>query len=427
MIHPTSSLRSLISRITTAFLAAVILASYASTVVLAADNDFYAGNDIILYDKNAVACSTNTSSTTNPSNVTGSDIAEKVFNFLTSTTFKGLDGKAMNAVQAAGALGNFQHESGMNPAQKQIGGGGGRGLAQWDDRAAALFAFADSKGKPWTDLDVQLQFIKKELDGSEGTNLVSKGFMTVSTPEDSAFVFEAYERAGVKAYADRKKYAVEYYARFGGTVTNTKITNAFVGGCRYSGNGPVGDYMDNSAFTSYSQCSNESNGGGVWGDRTDSHGQTMCNVGCGPTSLAMVIRNMTGSNVTPEDMRKHYNENKLWASFGSGPDAQRSSAEKWGLRTEDFDPRDLDAYKKIFASGGLAIVGGQGAEPFYAGFGHYVVVRGITEDGKFRVSDPGRGYVKDYDINTFMAGASRRVSNATAFYSTAASASTTDS
>ena len=67
-------------------------------------------------------------------------------------------------------MGNLQRESGLNPAIIQSNGAGpAAGLAQWENynnksqRWAALNAYAQSKGKDWTDLGSQLEFIDSEL------------------------------------------------------------------------------------------------------------------------------------------------------------------------------------------------------------------------------------------------------------------------
>src|SRR5262245_52374876 len=59
--------------------------------------------------------------------------------------------KGLTDEQAAGIVGNLDHEGGMNPEQHQIGGGPGRGIGQW------------SKGERWdtTPGDNVVDFAKK--------------------------------------------------------------------------------------------------------------------------------------------------------------------------------------------------------------------------------------------------------------------------
>jgi hypothetical protein len=76
--------------------------------------------------------------------------------------------------QASAIMGHFLHESGGNLDPNAVNPGDGRdgsdsiGIGQWNgDRAKALKAFAASQGKPWNDLDVQLQFAQREFDTNE--------------------------------------------------------------------------------------------------------------------------------------------------------------------------------------------------------------------------------------------------------------------
>ena len=68
-----------------------------------------------------------------------------------------------SAIQVAGIIGNMYQESGVNPAREETNGIG-YGLVQWSfGRRQQLEAFAESKGKPVSDIYVQLEFLVKEL------------------------------------------------------------------------------------------------------------------------------------------------------------------------------------------------------------------------------------------------------------------------
>ena len=68
---------------------------------------------------------------------------------------------------------NFRDESGLNPGINEAnptvpGSRGGFGLAQWTGpRRVALERFAESQGKPASDMNVQLDFLVSELQGPE--------------------------------------------------------------------------------------------------------------------------------------------------------------------------------------------------------------------------------------------------------------------
>lgn len=103
-------------------------------------------------------------------------------------------------VQAAGIVGGFIHESGgskLNPNAVAKGDGSDGsdsiGIGQWNGpRAAALKAYAASKGKPWNDLETQLEFAHRELQSNE----ISAGtaLKAATTPEAAAAASLAFER-----------------------------------------------------------------------------------------------------------------------------------------------------------------------------------------------------------------------------------------
>lgn len=99
-----------------------------------------------------------------PSNATlvGKDNAEKLYNFFVS---KGYSPEAVAAM-----LGNFAAESGVDPTRKQVGGGPGRGLAQWGEGADGgrfnqliTFCAENNKGDSYS-LECQAEFVIHELD-----------------------------------------------------------------------------------------------------------------------------------------------------------------------------------------------------------------------------------------------------------------------
>ena len=391
-----------------------------------ADNEFYSSNDILFYNNNggsSYTCSPIGGGGSNNEAVklVGGDVPEKIFNFLTTESFKINDDKPLTAEQATGMMGNFQQESSMNPkiVNKTSGASG---IAQWlGGRLTGLKNHASSLNSTWDDLSVQLSWLKKEMEsGYEYQQLVRGNFADAKTPADAAAIWaEYFERAGAheEMVSKRVAFANEYFKKYGGGGTSGSSESSGSGDSTCPTGEPTGDYMDDNTFVSFSQCAGGNGLGGPWGTKTNIYAQTMCNVGCGPTSVTMVIRNMTGKKITPEDARKYYNDKRLWYGFGTGPEQMRRMAKDYGLRAEAMNPRDLNEYRKIFDNGGLVVIGGQGSKPFYPGFGHFVVVRGITADGKLRISDPGRGEINDFTPESIFASINgHRVNNATAFY-----------
>jgi hypothetical protein len=87
------------------------------------------------------------------------------------TAYDFFAGKGLTNFQAAGAVGNLDQESGVNPTISQGGGGPGRGIAQWSTggrwdttQGDNLVAYAAMQGMPTSSLNVQLGFIWYELE-----------------------------------------------------------------------------------------------------------------------------------------------------------------------------------------------------------------------------------------------------------------------
>ncbi len=241
-------------------------------------NDFYSQNDINYYSE--TACAVNSGDMTlSPAAATAesSKYEEAVFRFLISNNFTKNANKPMNGIQAAGALGNFFQESGVNPKSIQRGksynetkarsadGGYGFGLAQWDmERRQNLLAFADQQGKAWNDIDLQLAFMKHELDETIWGDYVFKDsdFRAAATPKDAAYRFmKDYEKAGKPNQAARDNAAERYYKQYGSLAPSAPIDNATGSACG-SGSLPANGDIANTAIEMAKWNDNYIPGGG---------------------------------------------------------------------------------------------------------------------------------------------------------------------
>ena len=401
-------------KIINSFLIGVLTFNIIPPTAYAVDVQFFSGNDILFYDPSSCSVVNQTGNIA----VTGSDNAEKIFSFLTSTKFSGLDGKSFNAIQAAGALGNFEQESGMDPSAVEPSPGTGVGLAQWSSannnpRKSELFALAEQEGKEWQDLSVQLKMIENELNASYGKSLLNEGFGDVTDPAEASLIFQViYEGAGIPMQEKRNTAAQAYYEKFKDLAPSSAGSNEL--NCATPGQG-LTEFMGDD-FVLYNQCAEP------WGSVKNGGGYTSCQAACAPSSLAMVITNMTDQTVTPTDTNSYYDQEKLWASIngygnGSWENGLVAGAQKWGLQIERFDGKSLSAYKEVFAKGGLVIVSGKGGAPFLPQ-GHALVIRGITDEGKFRIGDPGRieHNTKDWDIQPILESVMVEEGSSVAFY-----------
>lgn len=144
-------------------------------------------------------------------NLVGSSAEEKIYFFLRANGF--------SAASAAGIMGNMYAESNMNPGAVESNGEG-HGLIQWSyGRKTNFLNYAKSKGKPWQDLQLNLDFLMYEINGAEiGSFGGSSGltrFKNSTSPEDTAVYFcRNFERAGVERMSIRTGWARKYYEMF---------------------------------------------------------------------------------------------------------------------------------------------------------------------------------------------------------------------
>jgi len=144
--------------------------------------------------------------------------------------------KGYTETQSAGIVGNLIQESNMNPAISQIGGGPGRGIAQWStggrwDRGTnSLVAFANRKGVSRWALQTQLDFITFELDTFP---VYGKAQLKAATTIDAAVLaFERkYEICGQCVTSTRVAKAREVLRTYGTGGTGTTPTMPPGGGC----------------------------------------------------------------------------------------------------------------------------------------------------------------------------------------------------
>lgn len=159
----------------------------------------------------------------NGSSYAGNTVAEKVWNFLISNGY--------SEIAVAGVMGNIHQESGgFNPDIVENGGSGeGIGLIQWSfGRRDKLEAYAQAMGKPWSDVDLQLDYLLMELqggseyaeDGWNGSRQHQQNWENAETVEEAAIIFEdGFERAGTPMIENRIHWANIYYEQYRGTFT----------------------------------------------------------------------------------------------------------------------------------------------------------------------------------------------------------------
>lgn len=132
-----------------------------------------------------------------------------------------LKGAGYSNANIAGALGNFQLESGFNPRINEGGvvgppaKKGGFGVGQWTGvRQANLIEFARQRKKDPGDINLQADFLLHELGGPEKS--AADYLRQAQSPEESARRFvTGYERAGIPKTEQRQQAARAIYGKLG--------------------------------------------------------------------------------------------------------------------------------------------------------------------------------------------------------------------
>ena len=107
--------------------------------------------------------------------------------------------------------------------------------------------------------------------------------------------------------------------------------------------------------------------------------------GCGPTCMAMVVSTLTGKTVEPPEMAQWAYENGYWCpENGSYHSLIPEAAGVWGLSVQS----GLSAQDIVDALAEGRLVVAIMAEGHFTSGGHFIVLRGVTAEGKILVADP---------------------------------------
>lgn len=177
--------------------------------------------------------------------LTGTTNEQKIWNYLKN--------KGLNNYGIAGLMGNLYAESALEPTnlqnsyEKKLGytnatytsavdsgkytnfvkDSAGYGLAQWTywSRKQNMLNFAKSKGKSIGDLEMQLDFLYKELsEGYKSVLNVLKNATSVKQASNSVLMnFERPADQGTSVQNKRTEYGQTYYDKF--VSTNTATTD----------------------------------------------------------------------------------------------------------------------------------------------------------------------------------------------------------
>ncbi|AIQ13827.1 C39 family peptidase [Paenibacillus durus] len=124
-----------------------------------------------------------------------------------------------------------------------------------------------------------------------------------------------------------------------------------------------------------------------WADKPYGPRDTIGASGCGPTSLAIVVSTLTNKTVDPVMMSNWaYQNGYLAEGTGSYHSLIPDGARHFGLQVEGATTREQQKIIDALSRGSLVVViMGKG---HFTSSGHFMVLRGVSEDGKVLVADP---------------------------------------
>lgn len=127
----------------------------------------------------------------------------------------------------------------------------------------------------------------------------------------------------------------------------------------------------------------------------------LANCGCGPTSFAMVASYISGRTITPQDAVSWCGNRYYVSNVGTSFSYFSAAAQHFnlGVRVEEYTPSlqttqtVLNALKQ-----GKPVICSQ-TRGIFTGGGHYIVLSGITNDGKIMVNDPNKNNAVNKNYN----------------------------
>jgi hypothetical protein len=124
-----------------------------------------------------------------------------------------------------------------------------------------------------------------------------------------------------------------------------------------------------------------------WADTMYGTSSTIGEAGCGPTALAIIVSTLTGTPHDPVEMAEwSVAHGHRCEGNGSYHSIIPEGAKAFGLKVEGAGPSDAQKISDALTSGKL--VGAIMSRGNFTSSGHFIVLRGITAEGKILVADP---------------------------------------
>lgn len=123
-----------------------------------------------------------------------------------------------------------------------------------------------------------------------------------------------------------------------------------------------------------------------WGNKMYGKSSTIGAAGCGPTALAIVVASLTDNQVTPYDVAQWSVDNGYRCEGnGSYHSLMPDGGKHYGLTVTGIG---CDSKKLVEALQEGKLVVAIMAKGHFTSGGHFIVLRGVTEDGNILVADP---------------------------------------
>lgn len=148
-----------------------------------------------------------------------------------------------------------------------------------------------------------------------------------------------------------------------------------------------------------------------WGNIMYGKTGTIGTSGCGPTALAIAVASLRDSSITPDDVAKwSYDNGYRCEGSGSYHSLIPNGGAHYGLTVEGIG-RDAKKLVEALSEGKLVIA--IMAKGHFTSSGHFIVLRGITSDGKIKVADPASVKRSEQEWNlSIIVNEARRGANA---------------
>lgn len=130
----------------------------------------------------------------------------------------------------------------------------------------------------------------------------------------------------------------------------------------------------------------------AWGNRQYGNGNIARN-GCAPTCIAMVFSYLKGTAIYPDNIVE-FTKNQYYVNgLGSSWDIFPSCAEHWGIKCNNIGKSASEIAAELEKGNPVILSMGPG---IFTNSGHFIVITGITGDGKVYVNDPNDNNKKNH-------------------------------